>query len=116
MPAASLESMNPLPSLSASRNELTELDEPLAPAELEPDPDIELEPDDPELDGDEDVLPDAELEGAPDVPELDLSPPAIATPETADKAKAKSTALLINFMRGLHAKLKKVNRRESTVA
>jgi hypothetical protein len=70
-----------------------------------------------ELDGEEDVDPelpegdDAEpalLDGEEDEPlliepdelpdEPDLSPAAIATPDTAEKAKAKSTALLRNFI------------------
>ena len=85
-----------------------EPDEPAAP-ELDGD---ELDGD--ELDGDDDdepALPDGDVElllpPAPDVllpavpveeSELDEPPAAIAAPDTAERAKAKSTALFTNFM------------------
>jgi hypothetical protein len=51
------------------------------------------------LDGEEDEPLLIEPDELPELPEvLDLSPAAIATPDTAEKAKAKSTALLRNFI------------------
>lgn len=55
-----------------------------------PDGDVALLPADP-------LLPLDPID--PDELELDFSPAATATPETAERAKAKSTALLRNFMR-----------------
>lgn len=88
-PDASLESTYPLPSRSIERKEP---EEPDAPEEL--DGEEEVEPELPDGDEEEPLL--IEPDELPDAP--DLSPAATATPDTADRAKAKSTALLRNFI------------------
>lgn len=101
----------PLPEAPVLLDGLVLLDEPDEDGE-EPDAPLEDDGED-----DEPLLIEPDDPEAPVSDELEvlLLPPAIATPETAERAKAKSTALLRNFMRGLLAKLNETAFVEQTV-